>query len=129
MTQKFKEVYVDVLRAGDAFQIPAGYIHAVITLTDSSFIGVNAVWEDWINGLYDRLNKEAQLALGGGVDLKTILNRRERDLEMLFQLSMRLDCERRKSLDALVDKEKGMIEDMKKRVGKRGEKRKVRKGG
>ena len=113
MTEKFEEVTVDILEAGDSIIIPPGYIHAVISITTSSLVNLNIFCQNWVGDVKALLDRELQFCktLKDVEDVDLILGHREKDFLMFMELlEKNVEGDLQKSLEGLLEEEKNSLD-------------------
>lgn len=112
MTEKFEEVTVDILEAGDSIIIPPGYIHAVISITTSSLVNLNIFCQNWVGEVKALLRRELEFCkdLKDVRDVDFILGRREKDFLMFMELLENVEGNLQEGLKDLLEQERKSLD-------------------
>ena len=119
ITKQFEEVTVDILKPGDTIILPPGYIHAVISVTESSLINLSIFGEDWISRIKELLKRELEFCrhTKDKQKLELILGRREKDFMMFKELSERITGNVQHDLDIILENEGKALEEIRRLRG------------
>jgi len=112
LTEKFEEVTVDILEAGDSIIIPPGYIHAVISITTSSLVNLNIFCQNWVGEVKALLRRELEFCkdLKDVRDVDFILGRREKDFLMFMELLENVEGNLQEGLKDLLEQERKSLD-------------------